>query len=66
MKNIGVWNAETNDSTTVSQNSAISEITLSVTASIGSQVMTFADVDRSVKTEDQGNIWGKTVADLKK
>ncbi|VDD87470.1 unnamed protein product [Enterobius vermicularis] len=65
MKNIGVWNAETNDSTTVSQNSAISEITLSVTASIGSQVMTFADVDRSVKTEDQGNIWGKTVADLK-
>lgn len=35
---------------------AISEVTLSVTATIGSQIMTFADVDEIFRGEEQCNI----------
>ncbi|VBB31103.1 unnamed protein product, partial [Acanthocheilonema viteae] len=41
----------------------ISEVTLSVTASIGSQVMAFADVDRSLCADEQKDIWGSTVTE---
>lgn len=65
MENIGMWSSDNNNSGLPSQDNAVAEVTLSVTASIGSQVMTFADVDRSVKAENQGNVWGKTVTELK-
>lgn len=42
----------------VNKNEQLSEVTLSVTASIGSQVMTFADVDKAVRTDEQEGVWG--------
>ncbi|VDM41401.1 unnamed protein product [Toxocara canis] len=42
---------------------SVSEVTLSVTASIGSQVMTFADVDQAARADDRRAVWGTTAAE---
>ncbi|KAM3728377.1 Double-stranded RNA-binding protein Staufen [Dirofilaria immitis] len=44
----------------------ISEVTLSVTASMGSQVMAFADIDRTLYSGEQKDIWGSTAAETKR
>lgn len=44
----------------------VSEVTLSVTASMGSQVMAFADVDRTLYNDEQKGIWGSTAAETKR
>lgn len=44
----------------------VSEVTLSVTASMGSQVMAFADVDRTLYNGEQKGIWGSTAAETKR
>ncbi|VDK64920.1 unnamed protein product [Anisakis simplex] len=41
---------------------SVSEVTLSVTATIGSQVMTFADVDQTARADDHHTVWGSAAA----
>ncbi|CAG9530720.1 unnamed protein product [Cercopithifilaria johnstoni] len=43
----------------------VSEVTLSVTASMGSQVMAFADVDRALCVDEQKDIWGSIATETK-
>ncbi|VDK66011.1 unnamed protein product [Onchocerca ochengi] len=43
----------------------ISEVTLTVTASMGSQVMAFADVDKTLYSGEEKGIWGDTSAETK-
>uniref|UniRef100_A0A7I4KJE5 Bm4392 n=1 Tax=Brugia malayi TaxID=6279 RepID=A0A7I4KJE5_BRUMA len=43
----------------------VSEVTLSVTASMGSQVMAFADVDRTLYAGEQKDVCGSTAAETK-
>uniref|UniRef100_A0A915AZQ0 DRBM domain-containing protein n=1 Tax=Parascaris univalens TaxID=6257 RepID=A0A915AZQ0_PARUN len=42
---------------------SVSEVTLSVTASIGSQVMTFADVDQAARADDHHRVWGTAISE---
>ncbi|MFH4979060.1 hypothetical protein AB6A40_005769 [Gnathostoma spinigerum] len=49
-------NAESVEGSDKSAANPISEVTLSVTATIGSHVMTFADVDEAVKADEQRNV----------
>lgn len=44
----------------------VSEVTLSVTASMGSQVMAFADVDRTLCADEQKGVWVGTATETKK
>uniref|UniRef100_A0A915Q830 DRBM domain-containing protein n=1 Tax=Setaria digitata TaxID=48799 RepID=A0A915Q830_9BILA len=56
---------ETNEKNGGAENAEkVSEVTLSVTASMGSQVMAFAGVDRTVCADERG-IWGSPVAETK-
>uniref|UniRef100_A0A0N5AB75 DRBM domain-containing protein n=1 Tax=Syphacia muris TaxID=451379 RepID=A0A0N5AB75_9BILA len=61
MDSIDKWKPEMADESL--RKDAVSEVTLSVTASFGSQIITFADVDQKVKAEEKNSGWGKTMTD---
>lgn len=57
---------QVNDKEGETNDEKVSEVTLSVTASMGSQVMAFADIDRTLCTDEQKAVWGSTVIETKR